>query len=129
MLPPDRRRKAGLAVVLAAAALAAVPGCDDSQLVASRYVKRLLVSAGTGGIIEIGADDSRELAGTRLVIPPNALAADTIITVELRTRPVSRSPAGPVVAFGPPGTELRGEARLFLRAEATITAIAAAEST
>ena len=41
-------------MVLAAAALAAVPGCDDSQLVASRYVKRLLVSAGTGGIIESG---------------------------------------------------------------------------
>ena len=46
------------------------------------------------------------------MIPPNALAADTIITVELRTRPVSRSPAGPVVAFGPAGTELRREARL-----------------
>ena len=119
---PDRRRTAGLAVALAAATLAAAPGCDDRQLVASRYVKRLLVSAGTGGVIEIGAEDSRELAGTRLVIAPDALAADTIVTVELRTRPVARSPAGPVVVFGPPGTALRREAQLTLPADGTATA-------
>jgi hypothetical protein len=118
---PDRRRTAGFAVALAAS-LAVASGCDDSQLAASRYVKRLLVSARTGGIIEIRAEDSRELAGTRLVIAPDALAADTIITVELRTRPLARSPAGPAVAFGPSGTELRREAQLVLPADATATA-------
>ena len=123
MPPPNRRRTVGLAVALAAATLAAAPGCDDRELAGSRYVKRMLVSARAGGIIEIGAEDSRELAGTRLVIPPDALAANTIVTVELRARPVARSPAGPVVAFGPPGTELRREAQLALPAGAPATAV------
>jgi hypothetical protein len=118
----DRPPAAGVALALVAAALAAGPGCDDSRLAASRYVKRMHVLASTGGVIEITADESRELAGTRLIIGPGALAVDTTITVELRSRPVARSPAGPVVAFGPPGTELRSDARLALPADTTAAA-------
>lgn len=121
MPPAEHRRTATVAVVLAAATLVVAPGCDDNQLAASRYVKRMLVPARTGGIIVVGADDSPELAGTRLVIAPEALAADTVITVELRGRPVATSPAGPVVAFGPAGTELRQAARLSLPIDAAAT--------
>jgi hypothetical protein len=108
----DPARARWLAPALAVAAAAAA--CQDYQSVGSRYLKRTFVSAVTGGVVEISAEESPELAGTQLYIAPRALAADTTITVEMGTTAIARHPAGPVVWFGPPGTALRSPGRLTL---------------
>jgi hypothetical protein len=97
--------------------MALAVGCEVNQpYLASDFVKSQEVSASQGGTITVTAADSAVLAGTQVVIPPNALAADTRITIgfgggvskEWSNQPVSGllaptggQQAGPIVYFGP----------------------------
>jgi Cys-rich repeat protein len=98
-------------VILAAFALAA---CDP--VVGSRYVKSQQMAASAGGELTIDASDNKELAGTRLSIPPNALPSNTEITVELGLDALVNSTriASPVVVFGPQALQLNADATVVL---------------
>jgi len=104
-----------LVAVVCGGALSCVswPAAD----VASRYIKSALVSALEGGTIAVTAQESADLAGAQLAIPPNALAADTIITLELGSQPIAIAPdepSGPVAQWGPAGTSFSRPAEITL---------------
>jgi hypothetical protein len=77
-----------------------------TDIVASKYVRSQFISAAQGGTLTVTAADSPELAGTRVEVPPGALAQDSVITVgppgNSTLVPVS-SAAGPLVDLGPEG--------------------------
>jgi hypothetical protein len=86
-------------VVAVGIALAAA-GCEDRELVGSRFVKSVPITARMGGTITVTAAESPELAGTQLMISAAALSADVTITIALGTKPIAQFPAGPVVVLG-----------------------------
>jgi Cys-rich repeat protein len=90
------------------AVVVALSSCSGSHLVGSRFVKSVPVTASQGATITLSASDEPALAGTVLTIPPNALAQNTVITVDLGEADVvsgvNQKAAGPVAIWGPPGT-------------------------
>jgi hypothetical protein len=106
----------GPALLLLSVSLSA-GGCSRSGDLGSRFVKSQRIVALEGGTVAVSKDESPELAGTRLVIPPGALAADTTVTLDLSTRAVIPSgarTAGPTAEWGPSGTALSIPAELTL---------------
>jgi hypothetical protein len=96
---------------------AVLAGCGPTRTVGSRYVKSERVTAAQGLTLSVEAADSPELAGTRLVIPPGALAADTVITLELGSDSLAggdNKAAGAVALWGPAGTRFSTAAELSL---------------
>src|SRR5438128_2243082 len=92
------RLAASFAVVLCRA-------CNPTQTVGSRYVKSQTISASQGGALTVDSSESPELAGTKLVIEPGALAIDTEITLELGDKPITQGndkSAGELALWGPP---------------------------
>jgi Cys-rich repeat protein len=102
------------AVCFALALLAA--GCGRNDTLGSRFVKSQRVSAASGATLVVSRDESPELAGARLDIPPGALASDLTITLDLKLAAIAPGgqAAGPVAVFGPAGTSLAVAARLTL---------------
>lgn len=89
----------------------------ESVELGSIHVKSVLARASRETIVEVSADEHPDLAGTRLVIPAGALAADTKITVGIGLSQIvdaQASPAGPVVILGPPGTRFAVPVRLSI---------------
>lgn len=90
--------------------------CRDVLEIDSHF-KRVAINAAEGGVIEVFADESPRWAGTRLVIPADALASDCEITLDLLAESIALAPdvaAGPAVMWGPAGTEFHGGAALTL---------------
>lgn len=100
---------------VAAVVLCTGVACGPTQ-VGSRYVKSQQVSASQGAVVTVSASDSTQLAGTKLEIPGDALAADTTITVEVGLEPLVATElvAGPVAVWGPAGTLFSKPARMTL---------------
>ncbi|MBI3183062.1 MAG: hypothetical protein HYZ28_13070 [Myxococcales bacterium] len=103
--------------LLGALSLAAL-GCSvNNGPVASRYVKSVPVTASQGATITVSAEESPELAGATLAIPPGALERDLRITLELGLEPVVAGvdqSVGPVAVWGPAGTKFAQEAEMTL---------------
>jgi hypothetical protein len=55
--------------------------CSSNNPIGSKFVASQAITAAKGGTITVTADQDPNLAGTIIRIPPNALAADTTITV------------------------------------------------
>jgi Cys-rich repeat protein len=103
--------RAFLALVLAATA-----ACDQTRTLGSRWVKSQALQAAKGGTIEVPGSSRDPLAGSALRIEPGALPADTTITLEQGTGPLSTQlpAAGPVAAWGPADVRLAKPARMSL---------------
>jgi hypothetical protein len=96
--------------------LLVVTGCSSTQG-ASTVVKSGAISATQGGTLTVTAQDSASLAGTTVVIPPNALPQDTIITIgkgPATLAPAGTTSVGPVVALGPSGIVFNSQAAVTL---------------
>jgi len=85
-------------------AIALAACTTEPQTLGSANVASALIVAADGGELVVSTADHVELAGTRIVIPPNALTADTRIWI----RPANESlvdelgvAAGPSVIIGP----------------------------
>jgi hypothetical protein len=117
-----RQRLGDLARLTAAGLTVALwPGCSGPKSdtdMGSRYVKVVDVPSAQGASIVVTGRDSAELAGSRLDIPPGALAKDTSITLELQRQPLATDdgskPAGPVAVWRPAGTLFAGGAKMTL---------------
>lgn len=99
------------------AALLVAAACNQTYPLASRYIKSVPVKAQEGALITVESQDSAELAGASLYLPPNALNGDTTVTVELGLENLSAAPdvaASKVVMWGPAGTTLRAPAEVVL---------------
>jgi len=85
-------KRLGLLVLLA---------CDQTAEIGSRYAAQQMVSAAQGGAVAAPAGD--ELAGASLQLPPGALPADALVTLDRGAGPLilDPPPAGPVVVFTP----------------------------
>ncbi|MEW5742390.1 MAG: Dickkopf N-terminal cysteine-rich domain-containing protein [Myxococcota bacterium] len=101
--------------VTAAVAVLCCAGCGTT-VVGSRYVKSQDVEASKGAVLAVTAEDSTQLAGTKLEIPAAALDADTTITLELGADSLVAEElvAGPVAIWGPAGTHFKQPARMTL---------------
>lgn len=81
---------------------------DEPADLGSVHVKSALIEATAGGSIEVTAsDDYAPFIGTKLEVPPGALAADTKITIDVYSDSLMDEDAdavGPAVEFGPSGT-------------------------
>lgn len=88
--------------------------CGTEQTVGSRFVKSELVSSARGGEIAVAPAEEPALAGAKLSVPPNALAKDATLTLELGMTDVSSAPRGPVAIWGPSGTLFSTPAKLTL---------------
>lgn len=100
-----------------AIALLALAGCSPVDHVGSKYVKSERVAASQGATITVVDSDEPALAGAALRIEPGALAADTVITLELSTAPLTDSAeqaVGPVAIWGPAGTAFAMPAQMTL---------------
>jgi hypothetical protein len=101
-----------------AAALILAAACGvKTEIVASKYVRSQLILAVDGGTLTVIAADSQELAGTRVEVPPGALAQDTVITVGPpgnSTLVPASATAGPLVDLGPEGTTFDPSATVTL---------------
>ncbi len=108
---------------LAAAACAlAIAGCyTPPEELATRFVKSQQVKASEGALLSVSAEESPELAGMQVVIPPLALAEDALIDIELGTSTLvpaeAGEPAGPAVLIGPSWQQLRAPIELLLPLE------------
>lgn len=108
----------GLLVVFTTATL----GCSgevhqDESDAASVQVKTQEVSAATGTVFAVSDGENAELAGARLVIPPNSLAADTTITLSFVDDSIADAgdvSAGPAALFEPKGIRFTKGASLTL---------------
>ena len=86
-------------------ALCCLAGCSNTDTVGSKYAKKQTVQAVSGGLVTVSSIDDPTLVGTSLEIPPDALAADTEITVaeiQALTLPSGARAVGPGAEFGPP---------------------------
>lgn len=98
----------------------ALVGCGKGGqvLLGSVHVKSSLIEAGTGGRLAVLPEDSADLAGTLVQIPPNALSQDTKITIGVaRDSSILHDdgePAGIAVSFGPDGTTFATPARITI---------------
>jgi hypothetical protein len=86
-------RRLGLLLLLAA--------CDQTAELGSRYAAQQRIGAADGGVVAAPAGDA--LAGASLLLPPGALSADALVTLEQGPAPlfIDPPPAGPVVMFAP----------------------------
>ncbi len=101
--------------VLALGMLATACTNDDVTPVGSVRVKSQKISATQGGTMRILVEDDAQLAGTRIDIPPGALATDTEVWLSRSDRDVEiegATVAGPALQFGPEGTPLSTAARV-----------------
>lgn len=108
--------------------LALVGGCNSDRVVGSSYLASGVVSAGSGGAVTVVSTEVPALVGTKITIPPGALAQDTEITIAPATKaavPDGVQAAGPVAEFGPDGTTFAQPATMTLPFE--LPAGAAAE--
>lgn len=99
-----------LSALLAAAAVVGACSSDEPRTSFSKTI------GPDGGTLEITLADDNELGGTQLVIPPNALAAPTTITIAHAAQ-IAQSgeiAAGPTVRLTPDGTKLAVPATLRL---------------
>ena len=88
------------------AVLAACGGGTASSTGAGKYVATAVIGP-AGGTLPFTAAEGSSLAGTSIVIPPNALSASTTISIGISTEsvtPKGGKAAGPVVDFEPSGT-------------------------
>jgi hypothetical protein len=88
-----------------------------SGFLGSVFVKSQLIRASQGGTITLTQADGPTLAGTQVVILPNALTQDTRITVglvEASMAPAGARSAGPAVDLGPSGTQFKAPAVVTL---------------
>lgn len=99
-------------VVLALGMLA--NACGTERTVGSRFVKSERVVASRGATISVSASEEPALAGTRLEIPPDALSADTTVTLELGLKPITEASRGPVAIWGPAGVVFSSPVRMTL---------------
>jgi hypothetical protein len=102
-----------LALLLAVAAA----GCQDREVVGGITVKSVLVTAASGGVITVTADEDPVLAGLWLRIPPGSLPRDLTVTIERGGQDIvgpTTVTASPVAIVGPVGTPLSIPARLGL---------------
>jgi hypothetical protein len=76
----------------------------SSSQVGSKYVVSQVVTASLGGTVKVTASDDPTLAGTQIQIPPNALTADTTITIAEGAAISGGTSVGPIADFGPSGT-------------------------
>ena len=76
--------------------------CDQSAELGSLHAAQQKISAAQGGVVAAPADD--ELAGASLQLPPGALSADAMVTLDQGPSPLvlDPPPAGPVAGFAPP---------------------------
>ncbi|MBI5548670.1 MAG: hypothetical protein HY901_32715 [Deltaproteobacteria bacterium] len=97
-------------------ALTSLVACNGESQVGSIHVATKEIKAGAGGTLAVTTQESAELAGTNLFVPPEALAQDTQITVGLDREPIvaAAEAAGPVADFGPSGTTFASPATLVL---------------
>lgn len=95
--------------------LLALAACGPN-IIGSRYVKSQDAAAGQATLLTVDANESPELAGTRLDIPVGALTATTRITVELGLYSLlgNELSAGPTAVFGPAGTTFDADVILSL---------------
>jgi uncharacterized protein YjdB len=73
---------------------------------ATKHLMEQMIVAAQGGTITVTEADDPRLAGTSISIPPHALSADTMITIDEGTvsvTPPGDTAGGPVVHFGPDG--------------------------
>lgn len=107
--------------LLAATAVLCLSACYVPPAeVGSKFVKSVPVTASEGATLTVSLEDSPELAGTTLVIPPGALSSDQTITLELGVNALAEGDdraAGPVAIFGPAGTRFSKPATLTLPAK------------
>ncbi len=78
--------------------------CSVNTTPGTKYAKTQQVSALTGGTVAVTAADDPALAGLKLLIPPGALAQDTVITVaegNSLVLPDGALAVGPVADLGP----------------------------
>jgi hypothetical protein len=81
---------------------------SSSTQVASRFCQSQLVTAAQGGTLTVTSPECAALAGTKVIIPPAALARDTVITVGMGSGtivPAGAAAIGPIVDLGPSGTQ------------------------
>ena len=81
--------------------------CTSTTPLGSHFVKSQLISAAQGGTVTVTASDDAHLAGLTVTIPPNALAADTTITVAEGSQvpyPANGTTAAVSADLGPEGT-------------------------
>ncbi|MBL8913708.1 MAG: hypothetical protein JNM17_23605 [Archangium sp.] len=99
---------------LGAVGLLALAACGP--MVGSRYIKSQDVGAGQAALITVDANESPELAGTRLDIPVGALTTATKVTVELGLYSLlgNELSAGPTAVFGPANTNFTADVILSL---------------
>jgi len=100
----NRARVFGVGVTGLAAVLIA---CSGGTSVGSKYVKTVSVGA-AGATISVATSDDPTIAGTKIVIPANALSTTTTITIGIdasNINPTGTTTAGPVVDFEPSGTK------------------------
>ena len=105
-------------VLLAAGAVVTAISCYSPPTeVASRYVKSVALTVSQGGTITVSREESEELAGLTLEIPPGALSSDEEITIQIGELPITpqgANSAGPVVILEPSGLLFKTPARLTL---------------
>jgi ZU5 domain len=78
--------------------------CSVNTTAGSKYAKTQQVSALSGGTVAVTSADDPALAGLKLLIPPGALAQDTLITVaegNSLVLPDGALAVGPVADLGP----------------------------
>jgi hypothetical protein len=101
--------------VAASVLIVVVSACAKSDGIS--VARRQRITALSGGVIEVTAADDALLAGTRIEIPPGALAQDTTITIARGGDPIVVGRAegvSPVVRFAPAGTTFVSPVRLTL---------------
>jgi hypothetical protein len=107
-----------LLVVLACAGCVFSPTSEVSKT----FCGSELVSAAAGGTVSVTAPECAALAGTSVVIPPGALAQDTVVTIGMGPDAIASAWAtgiGPVADFGPSGTRFTSPVTVTLPFDAS----------
>jgi hypothetical protein len=103
--------------LFAAAALVLCACTSRTDLVGSRYIKKVHVVASQGATITLSAQESDRFPGLTVALPAGALASDTDVTIEEGFSALasgSDSAISPVLWLGPDGTALASAARVTL---------------
>lgn len=100
LLAPGARR---LLPAVLLAALAAAHACDQSRTVGSRWVRSQQIHGADGGTIAVPLGAGETLGGAQLILDPNAVQGDVLVTLEEAGAPLGTNPrgAGPVASWGP----------------------------
>jgi hypothetical protein len=100
-------------------ALCCSAACNSNNQVGTKYAASALVQAATGGNVTVTAADvagssATNLAGASIVIPPNALSADTTITIAPGDTTGFSGLVGPVAVYGPSAVSFGHQATVVL---------------